>query len=93
MEIKDKISMNYTDKKFFSEKALEALNGFYVYALMDPRDEKIFYIGKGIGNRVFSHEIESENRFKAEKQKLKKIRDIERDGFFCKEINCQLGIE
>lgn len=72
MEIKDKISMNFTDKKFFSEKALEALNGFYVYALMDPRDEKIFYIGKGIGNRVFSHEIESEKRFKAEKQKLKK---------------------
>ena len=92
MEIKDKISMNFTDKKFFSEKALEALNGFYVYALMDPRDEKIFYIGKGIGNRVFSHEIESEKRFKAEKQKLKKIRDIERDGFFVKRLIVNWGL-
>ena len=39
----------------FSEKALDALNGFYVYALIDPRNEKVFYIGKGTGNRVFSH--------------------------------------
>ena len=46
--------------KSFSEKALDALNGYYVYALVDPRNDKVFYIGKGIGNRVFSHEIESE---------------------------------
>ena len=30
----------------FSESALKALNGFYVYALVDPRDDKVFYIGK-----------------------------------------------
>lgn len=28
---------------------------FYVYALIDPRDDRIFYIGKGRENRVFSH--------------------------------------
>jgi hypothetical protein len=27
----------------------------YVYFLRDPRDKKIFYVGQGINNRVFSH--------------------------------------
>ena len=45
--------------KNFSEKALQSLNGYYVYALIDPRTDKVFYIGKGIGDRVFNHEIES----------------------------------
>lgn len=29
--------------------------GWYVYALQDPRDGKVFYIGKGKGNRVHAH--------------------------------------
>ena len=38
----------------FSQKTIEELN-YYVYVLVDPRNSKIFYVGKGIGNRVFAH--------------------------------------
>ncbi|MFY9158455.1 LEM-3-like GIY-YIG domain-containing protein [Aquirufa ecclesiirivi] len=40
--------------EYFSQKTQEELK-FYVYVLIDPRDNKIFYVGKGLGNRVFSH--------------------------------------
>ena len=76
----------------FSEKALEALNGFYVYALVDPRDDKVFYIGKGTGNRVFSHEFESGKSRKAEKQKLQKIQDIEKNGYCVKRLIVNRGL-
>lgn len=72
--------------KLFSEKAVEQLNGFYVYALIDPRNNQVFYIGKGIGNRVFSHEIESGKSPKSEKAKLKRIQEIEAAGFGVKRI-------
>ena len=29
--------------------------GSYVYLLTDPRNGEIFYVGKGLGNRVFAH--------------------------------------
>lgn len=38
----------------FSHTVKEAL-GNYVYALVDPRNSKIFYIGKGKENMVFQH--------------------------------------
>lgn len=53
----------------FSEKTCNEI-GAYVYKLIDPRDGKVFYIGKGRNNRVFEHvyntekymrEIEKEN--------------------------------
>ena len=33
--------------------------GPYVYALIDPRDSAVFYIGKGKGRRMFDHEREA----------------------------------
>jgi len=37
-----------------------AILGEYVYALRDPRDNKVFYIGKGAENRLFAHFDEAE---------------------------------
>lgn len=38
----------------FKQSVKEVL-GYYVYALVDQRDSKIFYIGKGKDDRVFQH--------------------------------------
>lgn len=34
--------------------------GKYIYALRDPRDRKIFYVGQGINDRVFDHFAEAD---------------------------------
>jgi hypothetical protein len=38
--------------------------GKYIYALRDPRDGKIFYVGQGINDRVFEHFNEADNCLK-----------------------------
>jgi hypothetical protein len=38
----------------FDQKTIQRLES-YVYMLIDPRNEKPFYVGKGKGNRVFHH--------------------------------------
>lgn len=60
----------------FSEKSLLYLGDFYVYGLIDPRTKKFFYIGKGSGNRVFEHELESIDNPDSDKLKLKTIKEI-----------------
>lgn len=76
----------------FSEKTLSAINGYYVYALIDPRSNDVFYIGKGTGNRVFSHEAESGKSLESEKEKIRKIQDIENNGFSVKRIMVNWGL-
>lgn len=78
--------------KRFSEKALENLNGFYVYALIDPRNDQVFYIGKGTDHRVFSHEIESGKSLESEKAKLRRIREIEASGRAVKRVIVNWGM-
>ena len=78
--------------KNFSEKASQALNGYYVYALIDPRTDKVFYIGKGIGDRVFNHEIESNKSPDSEKIKLQTISSIEKAGLNVKRVIVNWGL-
>lgn len=56
---------------------VEAQLQYYVYALVDPRTEKIFYVGKGTGNRVFQHIAEAEaTTTDNPKEKIEQIRAI-----------------
>lgn len=86
------LSENIKPIKQFSEKALEALNGYYVYALIDPRTNEVFYIGKGSDNRVFAHESESSKVPESEKAKLKRIREIEESGAEVKRVLVNWGM-
>lgn len=70
----------------FSEKSLLSLGDYYVYGLIDPRNRKIFYIGKGTGNRIFEHELESQGNPESEKSKLKMIAEIKAAGLEVEKI-------
>jgi hypothetical protein len=61
------------------------LIGNYVYRLIDPRNGETFYVGRGVGNRVFSHaqgvtlidtEDDDEDWKDEVNLKIKRIRDI-----------------
>lgn len=49
--------------------------GFYVYAYIDPRDQSVFYIGKGVGTRATDHLFDRD-----ESKKVEKINDIIQSG-------------
>lgn len=47
---------------------------FYVYELVDPRDQSVFYVGKGKGRRLLNHEEEA--RRGVHSRKCDRIRQI-----------------
>ena len=59
----------------FDPKTIIAL-GYYVYMLIDPRDGKPFYVGKGKENRVFQHVEDAKNNPAVSTKKYDTIRDI-----------------
>jgi len=52
----------------------------YVYLLLDPATGKPFYVGKGVGNRMFQHEHEALNKPQTKSIKLQQIRRIASTG-------------
>jgi hypothetical protein len=65
---------------------------FYVYALRDPRDKKVFYIGKGQKNRWFDHIEESQKKKDDPSLKLGRIREIENAGLKVEAFIIRSGI-
>lgn len=67
----------------FSEAVAKRL-GCYVYRLIDPRNGTTFYVGRGQGNRVFSHAAGQEAATDSQDEgvlKLKTIRAVRNAGF------------
>jgi len=66
--------------------------GFYVYALVDPANQEIFYVGKGIGGRILKHQERTKRGVLQNKAKVKRIQkifeagyEVERRILFCSE--------
>jgi hypothetical protein len=76
-----KESFMKSDRESFPEEVARQLKT-YVYRLIDPRNGETFYVGKGKGNRVFSH-INAEKGLEGDEldNKLKRIREIHLAGF------------
>lgn len=60
--------------KKFSSEVINKLK-YYVYLISDPSNNEIFYVGKGKGNRCFSHLNE-----KNDNEKVKKINELHSKG-------------
>lgn len=60
---------------------------FYVYHLIDPRSDEVFYVGKGCGNRINQHETEAKKG--SDHPKCDVIRAIWADGHEVKRVKVQ----
>lgn len=63
----------------FTDDTIKELKS-YVYILIDPRSKKIFYVGKGNGNRVFQHLKCALDASEVSNAKYKTIREIINEG-------------
>jgi len=63
----------------------ECLKQFYVYVLIDPRDDVVFYVGKGQEDRIFQHEADVK-RGAEDTAKQKRILEIINSGQTVKKV-------
>jgi hypothetical protein len=75
----------------FDEKSRQALR-YYVYMLLDPIDNKPFYVGKGIDNRVFNHLACALTDNDTSNAKYDKIREIVQKGQSVKHVIVRHGL-
>lgn len=72
-----------SDQEGFTPHEAESLQ-HYVYFFQDPRDDRIFYVGKGKGNR-FLERLKQSDETEWHNKRLDKIREIEAEG---DEVRC-----
>jgi hypothetical protein len=75
----------------FDEKTSQELK-YYVYMLLDPDDNKPFYVGKGLDNRVFNHLACALVDIDAFNAKYDKIREVNQKGKAVKHIIVRHGL-
>lgn len=79
-------------KKYkLSQSTIEKLE-YYVYLFIDPRDDKVFYIGKGKGNRINQHFLGVLDKKNKEKDTIKRIREIQNKNFKVETIILRHGL-
>ncbi len=69
------MNSNSSNAHKLSDKTIREL-GYYVYLLSDPRNGKVFYVGKGCGDRINHHLLGALEEKTKETEKIKIIRDI-----------------
>jgi len=79
-------------KKYkLSQSTIEKLE-YYVYLLIDPRNDKAFYIGKGKGNRINHHLLGALDKKNKEKDTIKRIREIQNENLKIKTTILRHGL-
>jgi hypothetical protein len=74
----------------FPSSVIERI-GSYVYLLIDPETDQVFYVGKGVGNRIFAH-INAALADETPSDKLDKIRDTHAKGLEVKHVVHRHGL-
>ncbi len=72
------IQNEMTHLQEFPVGVIEKLD-YYVYLLIDPETDQVFYVGKGVGNRIFAH-LNAAISDETASDKLDKIRSIHAKG-------------
>lgn len=79
------------NKYKLSQSTIEKL-GYHVYLLIDPRNDKVFYVGKGKGNRINQHLLGALDKKNKEKDTNKRIREIQNENLKVKTTILRYGL-